>query len=362
MDWFTCRKTNLETNMSASNISVEQTPVDNKLSVSFKLILGLYSIVPICFAVYLMDVFVWDGYLKSILPSSPAHFILFQILFGTPHIVASAILLSSNKEYLQFFKPKLIGMTAFIIVFFGLGSLYIPYKTLYIITVCWTVYHVFKQQHGIGKAVCRLPSWAFYWMLWLSVTAGIFIYMGIFLKNSLDADQAMWVNLIACVLTIGLILSSILCQRYIKTSFGKYFLWANTFLIVSSFYFYTQQYYFLAILIPRLVHDATAYVFYVTHDYNKHHQIPQNRLYKYAARCNLHVFLVLPLMSFVLTYLLQAYGDDWVNLITQFFFGTEIYKAITLGLIGYLSLMHYYMEAFTWQVSSPLRRYIRFSK
>lgn len=348
--------------MSASNISVEQSLEGNKLAVSFKLILGLYLIIPVSLLIYLADIFLWDHYLKSILPSSPTHFVLFQILFGTPHIVASAILLTSNKEYLQFFQAKLIGMTLFIIAFFGIGSLYIPYKVLYIITACWTVYHVFKQQHGIAKGVCRLPAWAFYWMLWLSVTAGIFIYMGIFLKNSLDAEQVVWIKLISSVLTIGLVLSSVLCQRYVTTSFGKYFLWSNTFLIVSSFYFFTQQYYFLAILIPRLVHDATAYVFYVTHDYNKHHQTPQNSLYKYAARCNVHVFIVLPLISFVLTYLLQAYGDAWVNSITQFFFGTEIYKAITLGLIGYLSLMHYYTEAFTWQVNSPLRRYIRFSK
>ncbi|MCK5477640.1 MAG: hypothetical protein KAI44_01875 [Methylococcales bacterium] len=348
--------------MSASNISVQESLADNKLAVSFKLILGLYLVIPLCFLVYAMDDFFWGNYLKSILPSSPTHFILFQILFGTPHIIASAILLTSNKEYLCFFKTKLLVMTALIIVVFGIGSLFIPYKALYIIAACWTVYHVFKQQHGIGKGVCRLPGWAFYWLLWLSVSAGIFIYMGIFLKNSLDAQQAEWVKLIAGTLTIGLVLSSVLCQRYVPTRFGKYFLWSNTLLIVSSFYMYTQQYYFLAILIPRLVHDATAYVFYVTHDYNKHHQKPQNTIYKYAARCNLHVFLVLPIMSFVLAYFLQAYGDDLVNLITQFFFGTEIYKAITLGVIGYLSLMHYYTEAFTWQAGSPLRRYIRFTK
>lgn len=348
--------------MSASNISVQESLADNKLAVSFKLLLGLYLVIPLSLLVYLLDDFFWGNYLKSILPSSPSHFIIFQILFGTPHIIASAIMLTSNKEYLYFFKTKLMVMTALIIAVFGVGSLFIPYKVLYIATACWTVYHVFKQQHGIGKGVCRLPGWAFYWLLWLSVSAGIFIYIGVFLKNSLGVYQAEWVKLIAGTLTIGLILSSVLCQRYVPTRFGKYFLWSNTLLIVSSFYMYTQQYYFLAILIPRLVHDATAYVFYVSHDYNKHHQKPQNTLYKYAARCNIHVFLVLPVLSFVLAYLLRAYGDDWVNWITQFFFGTEIYKAITVGVIGYLSLMHYYTESFTWQAGSPLRRYIRFTK
>lgn len=348
--------------MSASNISVQQNPIENKLAVSFNLILGLYLIIPLCFFAYLADVFFWGNYLQSILPNSPTHFLLFQILFGTPHIVASAILLTSNKEYLQFYKLKLIVITVAIIIVFGIGSLYISYKILYISAVCWTVYHVFKQQHGVAKGVCRLPSWAFYWMLWLSVSAGISVYIGIFLKNSLDVQQTEWVKMVAGVLTIGLILSSVLCQRYVKTGFGKTFLWSNTLLIVSSFYFYIQQYYFMAILVPRLVHDATAYVFYVTHDYNKHHQKPQNIIYQYAKKCHLHIFIVLPLFSFALTYVLQTYGDEMVTILSRYFFDSEIRKAITLGLIGYLSLMHYYTEGFTWQAGSPLRRYIRFKK
>lgn len=348
--------------MSVSNISGYHSLAENTLAISFKLILGLYLIIPICLIIYLADCYLWGNYLQAMLPGRPSHFLLFQILFGTPHIIASTLLLTSNKEYLRFFKLKLITMTILIILVFGLGSLFIPYKALYITSACWTVYHVFKQQHGIGKAIYKLPTWAFHWLLWLSVSVGIFIYLGVFMKNSLDAQQAEWIELIAGVLVWGLILSSVLCQRYVASQLGKCFLWSNTLLIVSSFFMYSQQYYFLAILIPRLVHDATAYVFYVTHDYNKHQQKPKNTIYQYAARCHVHVFLVLPLMSFMLTYLLQAYGDDLVNLISQFFFGSEIYRAITLGLIGYLSLMHYYTESFSWKSGSPLRKYIRFSK
>jgi hypothetical protein len=346
--------------MSAQSFSVQRNINENKLAVSFRLLMGLYAIIPLCLLIKWADGLFWGDYLLTHLPSSPTHFVLFQILFGTPHIVASAILLSSNREYLRFYQFKILAMTAFIIVFFGIGSLFIPYKVLYIITACWTVYHVLKQQHGIGKGVCRLPGWAFYLMLWLSVLAGIFIYMGVFLKNSLEPQQAEWIRQIAAGLTVLLVVASVACQRYVPSTFGKCFLWANTLLIVSSFYLFTQQYYFLAILIPRLVHDATAYIFYVTHDYNKHHQQPQNWIYQYAARCHVHVFIVLPVLSFALAFLLQAYGDDLVNIITEYLFGTEIYKAITLGLLGYLALMHYYTEAFVWAAGSPLRQYIRF--
>jgi hypothetical protein len=133
-------------------------------------------------------------------------------------------------------------------------------------------------------------------------------------------------------------------------------------LVLSSFYLFVQQYYFFAILVPRLVHDATAYIFYVAHDYNKHHLQPQNSLYRYAARCHLSIFIVLPLCSFLLAFVLQSYGDNAVNQVSEFLFGIEIRKAITLGFLGYLALMHYYTEAFTWKHGSPYRRFIAFSK
>jgi len=348
--------------MSAQIITARDLSDERKLSVSFRLLLGLYAIIPLCLVLQMADSWFWHGFLRENLPTRPTHFLLFQILFGTPHILASTLLLVSNTEYLKFYQRNILLMTAAIAIVFGVGSLFIPYQVFYVLVAAWTVYHVLKQQHGVARGVCRLPQWAFYLLLWLSVAAGLFVYIGIFLKNSLDAQQTEWVKQIAGLLCAGLFLSAIYCQRYVTTVFGKWFLWSNIFLVLSSFYLYLQQYYFLAILAPRLVHDATAYVFYVTHDYNRHHKHPQNFIYRYAARCNVHIFIVLPVCSFVLAFVLQAHGDNMVSAVTELFFGVEIRKAITLGLLGYLALMHYYTEAFTWKQESPYRRFIAFSK
>jgi len=70
----------------------------------------------------------------------------------------------------------------------------------------------------------------------------------------------------------------------------------------------------------------------------------------------------LPVFSFFLAFVLQAYGDSVVNMVTTFFFGMEIRKAVTLGVLGYLGLMHYYTESFTWKQDSPYRRFISFTK
>lgn len=348
--------------MSAQIITAQDFSDERKLAVSFRLLLGLYAIIPLCLLLQLLDGWFWHGLLRENLPTRPTHFLLFQILFGTPHILASTIVLVSNTEYLKFYQRNILLMTAAIAIVFGIGSLFIPYQVFYVLVAAWTVYHVLKQQHGVARGVCRLPPWAFYLLLWLSVIAGLVVYIGIFLKNSLDAQQTEWIKLLAGLLCAGLILSALYCQRYVTTAFGKWFLWSNIFLVISSFYLYLQQYYFLAILAPRLVHDATAYIFYVTHDYNRHHNHPQNFIYRYAARWNLNIFIVLPVCSFVLAFVLQAYGDNIVSTITEFLFGVDIRKAITLGLLGYLALMHYYTEAFTWKQDSPYRRFIAFSK
>lgn len=346
--------------MSAQTFAFEQTKAPASLAVSFRVVLGLYAIIPLCLLLQGLDSLLWDHYLLKNLPSSPRHFLLFQILFGTPHILASSLILGSNSDYFHFFKTQIITVSLAIILVFGLGSLFLSYRTLYVLTVFLTVFHVLKQQHGIARGVCRLTPRYFYSLLGISVLAGICIYLGIFLRNSLTPEESAWIKDSSTYLCLALIVMTLISQQYVTTPFGKLFLWSNTLLVLSSFYFYRQEYYLLAIMIPRVVHDATAYIFYVTHDYNREQQHPGNPLYRLAQRCNVHVFLVLPLLSFALTFLLQTYGDMLIQVSMQYLFSWEVNKAITVGLIGYLSLMHYFMEGLTWKQGSPYRQFIKF--
>lgn len=348
--------------MSAQAISIREGFTGQKLAVSFKLILGLYGIIPLCLLLQCFDGWFWQDYLKLNLPSSPYHFVLFQILFGTPHIIASNIILASNKDYLTHYRRHIIGMTLAIAVAYFIGNMILPYRFLYLAVATWTVFHVLKQQYGIAKGLCQLPDWAYKLLLFSSVAAGVVIYAGIFLRKSLDVETMLWVKNSAAVGCIILVLAGVYCERLVKDTFGKWFYWSNILLVITSFYLFYQQYYFMAILVPRFVHDATAYIFYVTHDYNKHGREPQNALYRYSERCNLHIFVVLPVLSFALAFVLQAYGDEAADIVTRFLFGKEYYSLITTGVLGYLALMHYYMEGLTWQKDSPYRKYIAFTR
>jgi hypothetical protein len=348
--------------MSASSVTIHDYICEKKLAVSFCLLLSLYWIIPLSLVLQGLDHWFWQDFLKTSLPSSPHHFVLFQILFGTPHIIASNILLVTNKEYVSHFRYQIIIMTVAIAIAYVLGNRLLPYRLLYALVAGWTVYHVLKQQYGVARGVCNLPENIFKLLLWLSVLTGLAIYLGVFLRAGLTVDEIFWIKLLAKIGCLLLIIAAFVNQHLITTSFGLVFYWANIFLVLASFYLFMQEQYFLAILVPRFVHDATAYVFYVTHDFNKHRQQPQNALYRYAKRINCHIFIVLPVISFVLAFVLQAYGNIAVNWFTRHVIGVEFYKVITLGFLGYLGLMHYYMEGLTWRKDSPYRNYISFTK
>ncbi|MBE0437852.1 MAG: hypothetical protein IBX56_18885, partial [Methylomicrobium sp.] len=201
--------------MSAQLFSSQERVSDGGLKVSFRFLLGLYSIIPICLLMEWFDILLWQGSLREILPSRPEHFLLFQLLFGTPHIVASALILTTNREYFGYYQYRIMMMTLVLAVFFGIGSLFIPYRVLYIMVAAWTVYHVLKQQHGIARGVCKLSTGSYRLLLGLSVVAGLLIYLGIFLKNSLEPELAEWIRHIAGTLTLVLLLATAFCQRYV---------------------------------------------------------------------------------------------------------------------------------------------------
>jgi hypothetical protein len=174
--------------MSASSVSIHDTLCDQKQAVSFRLLLGLYGIIPVCLALQCFDHWFWQDFLKENLPSNPFHFVLFQILFGTPHIIASNIVLVSNPDYLKHYKRHIILMTVAIAIAYALGNMLLPYWVLFILVAIWTIYHVLKQQYGVARGVCQLPESVFKLLLTLSVATGVAIYIGIFLRNSLAAD------------------------------------------------------------------------------------------------------------------------------------------------------------------------------
>jgi hypothetical protein len=252
-------------------------------------------------------------------------------------------------------------MTLAIIAFFALGSVFLTYNLMFSAVATATIIHVVKQQIGIGNRLAHVSGVIHQVWAWTLIGSSVAMYNGIFLQQALTAAQLRWIDRTLITASFVLVAAALFCQSKAKSPMGRRFLWANTIMIVTSFYFYSQQYYFFAILGPRIVHDGTAFIFYVVHDYNRHHPAPKNLLYRICGKIRLNAFVVVPLVAIGLTLFLQQYADTCFGYATHALLDRTFPNAIAFGFVGYLGLMHYYMEAFTWKGASPYRKYIAFA-
>ncbi|HLX64337.1 MAG TPA: hypothetical protein VKX17_23895 [Planctomycetota bacterium] len=340
------------------------------VSISFKLLLWIYAILPLCLLAWLIDSVFFHSALLPYLPLAPERFFWLSLLFGTPHIIASNIILFSNREYIERFKMRLLLATLFIAAFFGGGYFFLraisdertAYNVLFALIATATVVHVVKQQIGIGNATARLSGLVFQCWAWSIIGGGIVLYNAIFLESVFSPEQKtilLWLMIASCAVT--LVLACVLYRR-IAQPMGRAFFVANSAMTMTSVILYSKQYYFFAVLGPRVVHDVTAFVFYMAHDYNRHHAQAKNSLYKMLNALHVSAFLAVPVLAIAVTFALQAYGDQAFDAMTVRLFNVSVPNAITLGFIGYLSLLHYYTEAFTWKGDSPYKKYVAFKR
>src|SRR5688572_28661232 len=94
-------------------IAASSTP----FRVSFKFLLRLYLAIPLCLCAYAVDQIFLDGLFVKTFPDVPEGYFFIGLLFGLPHIVASNLILATNKEYMVFYKNHLLIVSAAIIFF-----------------------------------------------------------------------------------------------------------------------------------------------------------------------------------------------------------------------------------------------------
>lgn len=351
-----------ETADAAAAIASDQpVPVPVRLTISARFLLGIYAIVPLCLIAMFADRLFWRGALIRALPTTPEGFLIFQLLFGTPHIIASSLLLASSGIYVRAYWLRIVLFTVFIILFFAVGQYQIPFAGFVAIIGAVTVLHVIKQQVGIGKGICRLSCWTYELWGWTLIVFGSILYYPIYGGISYGAKTAAWIHPLLWALAGVIAALTVVCHFQIRTLKGRLYLWANALMVLQACLFYFQGYNFLAIIGPRLVHDLTAFTFYVAHDVNRHRAGADSLLYRLASKLGLGVFWVCPALAVLLTYLIGSYADPIVNAISKPLFGVNVAYGAAFLIVGYLGLLHYFTEAFTWKHGSPYRQYIAMS-
>jgi hypothetical protein len=187
---------------------------------------------------------------------------------------------------------------------------------------------VLAQQTGIARVFARTPGWPLTVWGWSLVVAFTGAGIGLFWR------PAMLVSLFL----LGL--STVLCVPVAyrtKSRTGFFYIWGTQSMTIVTTVTALSGYPFLAILLPRVVHDVTAFVFYVVHDHNRNRGSGHNvvlRAFSFT-RLPVAVLALLVPLSVNVLFQLSTLGIESVVIALSFF--------------------HYFTESFMWKRRAPHR-------
>lgn len=319
-------------------------------------LLALYAIIPVSVLLVVADAWIFEGQaLRQHIPNQPEHWPFWTVIFGLPHIIASLITMA-DREYLSHYRRTLLWPT---LIFAGVASLGIlgpqplSYNLLFILLDFYTIYHVLAQQLGLTLMMMATPpSFTFKSWKWLSVLAGFAIYINVYGEQYIGNVRILGIG-IYDLLTYGAVCICaalvVLAWRLTPTSrhrIGVWYLWGNVALLLSALLINEIGYTLFVILIPRIIHDVTAYMVYVTHDRNRNKLLQVNSVYRLTAFTHLSPVILLPLLSVGIAFLLTSHHH---------------YSPVTILMLT-ITFVHYYFEGFIWRGGNPHRRYVSFRR
>jgi len=325
-------------------------------AVDCRWLLALYALIPISLFLVAVDTLALDGVLlRQHLPAAPERWAFWTVIFGLPHIVAS-LLTMADREYLSHYRYKLLPpLLAFAAIACAgqFGPQPVGQRALFVFLAFYTVYHVLAQQLGLTLMMMDAPpSPVFRLWKWLAVLTGFAIYINVYGKTYLGEVMLGPVSvyqvttLVAVGLCAAVIVLAIRLTGDARHRIGTWYLWGNVALLGSALLINEIGYTLFVILVPRVIHDVTAYIIYVTHDGNRNRTRPVNLLYRLTRFSRLPPLLLLPAVSILIAYALTTH---------------QHLPLVNVAVLT-ISFLHYYYESFIWRGASPHRQYVPFRR
>lgn len=330
--------------------------LQSRFVISGRLLLSYYAVIPLCLLVVIGDQLLWSGtLLDNYLPQHPNEWLIWAVVFDLPHIMASFFSFA-DKEYFRTYRRRIGTATLVITVFVVACTVWLPswlpppYADAVTVffagfIVIYTMYHVLSQQLGIALTLMRVkPSALFRWFRWSATLAGVAMYtlaiangksltLGVQPLNPWFWNAALVFIIITTVLSFYMVRDS--SQRV-----GKLYLYSNVIMLWVIYGFLQLGYGVFVVVIPRFVHDVTAFTVYSVHDHNRNVERDNNFLYRPFRMMSPLVFC--PLLAVVLSYLVE----NGLSFIPQ--------------LVFVLGILHYYVEGFIWKGPTLHRQQLSF--
>lgn len=322
--------TRVETDAAYSEVGASEA--SQPLAISFRWLLAIYGIIPVIALVILFDVLFLHSYLRSIFPDSPYGWWIGAALFNFPHIFASQFSLF-DREYAQQYRRLLWGIPLVILFGFLMAAFINP--TGFFVFEFITIYHVIFQQIGLTRLIMGQADRSFTVWKWLFFGAFAFAHLGF------EFRQPFWF----LALTVGPLLLpttflAYKAARCSKTDIGRRYLWANQGMLLSAAACYPLGYPVFSVLIPRAIHDISAFTFYIDHDRNRNTPQIKNGFYRLLSVFGIPIILTGPLFAVGLNVVLRMYENF---LLHPFFYIPVI-------------TVHYYTERVIWRSGTIHRK------
>ncbi|MCW8194528.1 hypothetical protein F6455_06990 [Proteobacteria bacterium 005FR1] len=322
--------------------------------VSGKALLALYLVIPACGLLVAADTLLFDNRLMYLLPTSPSGFFIWAVVFELPHIVAG-LFTFCDREYIRCYRKKLISSLSIItaaVLFVLVGApVVLPASLSDILShllsavfVVYTMYHLFSQQFGISMALMKLrPDRRYEWLRWGATLSGVLMYALVMVDKELmfvgvsfgAVFQWLCAGIIAFTCVLGWNVSKLASDTR-----SKLFLFANLAMLVTTYLFLYMDYSIFVIMIPRFVHDLTAFYVYGVHDHNRNGEQRTNFIYRPFHAVS--PILISPVLALVVGNVIES-TDAAIP---------------ALALI--VTFFHYHIEGVIWKGNSLHRQFVSF--
>jgi len=129
-----------------------------------------------------------------------------------------------------------------------------------------------------------------------------------------------------------------------RTKLGKYYVFGNIGMVVACYFCLEMGYSVFVILIPRVIHDITAFMIYSGHDQNRNAKEYKNFIHGFFS------FLRIPpkYLNPILAISIAAAVDYFAG-----------YRTMSMIII-FCGLFHYYMEGIIWKRDAIHRQSLKF--
>ena len=302
-------------------------------------LLGIYGIAGVAVALVAVDLTLTDGRMREMAPTDPHAYLWFTVLFTVPHILASCFGFL-ERDYIAAYGPRLLRGAQLV----ALTTIVLPLISLelmFLVFAVFTMSHVFMQQSGISRTLMRGSNADSRTWQWTGIALSTLLYVSVYSEHPLAGQVAL---LLLGPLAVGYVWSAAQASAASRTEVGTWYFWATASLPLLSWAFFLLGYAVLAIAMPRVIHDLTAFAFYTTHDHNRFADARSNVLYGWATYLRIPVMVASPVLAVALALPLRLSPG----------------RVMLLPLM-FISLFHYYVESFMWKRGSLHRRYISYA-